>query len=85
METIFDHHPTKEELWYFTDHTPEQYAAEVTSDEALTDLARLFALRNDSARADAYCHQIADENIRFDLFYCDLRVPSAPENAARCF
>lgn len=63
METIFDHDPTAEELRYFVGvYGKDRYLSGLSQDEALEDLAGLFAMRGDAERATGYAQRIADQD-----------------------
>ena len=85
METIFDYHPTKDELRYLADPANEAaYRAEVTQDEALTGLCMLFAMRGDEARAHYYADQISDRDlVDFELYNGDFIASSATSKLSR--
>lgn len=82
METIFDYNPTKDELRFFTGpYGQERYLPGLTQDQALEDLAGLFALRGDSERSEAYARRIADQAYaRLNILNQDFISDSAARN-----
>ncbi|MBV5274084.1 MAG: hypothetical protein JZU52_10705 [Lamprocystis purpurea] len=83
METIFDHHPTPDELRYLGDGDADAYRAGLTLDRALEDLSMLFAMRGDGQRAEAYARRISDQDyVRLNLLNHDLIPPSRERNSA---
>lgn len=84
METIFDYDPTPNERRYFVGtESQEWYLAGLTQDEALEDLAGLFAMRGDRERATAYARQISNQDyVRLNILNQDFRSDNAERNSA---
>ena len=82
METIFDHDPTTDELRFFTGpYGSERYLPGLTQDQALEDLAGLFAIRGDGERSEAYARRISDQAcVRFNILNHDFISDSAARN-----
>jgi hypothetical protein len=69
METLFDHHPTEQELTHILGDpdvrdTREEYLQFMESDGANADLFRLFILRDDRKAAVRYLNRIQEVSYR---------------------
>ena len=82
METIFDHAPTKDDLRFFVGpYGQERYLSGLTQDQALEDLAGLFAMRGDGEQSKAYARRISDQAyVQFNILNHDFISDSASMN-----
>ncbi|WP_200243424.1 hypothetical protein [Lamprobacter modestohalophilus] len=81
METIFDHDPTAEELRYFSGPAgKDRYLEGITNDQALIDLASLFAMRGDQERSMSFIGQVSDQDFVATQLLWD---SMTPESASR--
>lgn len=70
FETIFDHGVTDEEmssLFFGDTESLEDYTAYLAPDSAYSDIARLYRLRHDSTKADAYIAKIKNPALKTQL------------------
>ena len=75
METIYDHGVTEQELniLYFGDpDTRDEYMIGLSQDSAYADLASLYRIRDNDARAESFIDRIQDKELRqqFKMIPC---------------